>query len=539
MIGLLLGALALVGGCQQKVQRPACPPGQVCLEYGNNIEPATLDPQKSNLVDEGAIISNLMMGLTTDGPDAKPQPGMAASWETSADGLTWTFHLRDASWSDGVKLTAHDFVYAYRRIVDPATASNSAYLLYVLKNAQTINEGKAPIASLGAEALDDRTLRLGLEHPAPYLLGFATHRSFYPVPRHVVERHGDDWVKPGNYVSNGAYRLASWQLGSKLQVVKNPRFFDAGNVCVDRINFYPTPDAVSAERQVQRGELDIQTNFFTNRLARINAAMPGVARTHLSLATAYVSFNTRDVAALKDVRVRRALSESIDRDFITSKLLRAGQVPAYAFVPPVISNYASGEMARPRTRWADMPFTQRQIEARALLAQAGYGPDRPLKIEIKISNVSDTILITEAIQADWRAIGVDVRLALNEGAVAFAAYRNRDFDVGAMSWYADFDDPVTFLGLLKSDTGAQNYGDYKNPAYDALLAKADLEPDGETRAKILARAEQLMLDDEAMAPLYYVVNRNLVSRRVTGWVDNAANFHRARFLCVREAGAAP
>jgi oligopeptide transport system substrate-binding protein len=284
-----------------------------------------------------------------------------------------------------------------------------------------------------------------------------------------------------------------------------------------------------AERRVQRGELDVNTSFQSNRIGRLKARMPTYVRVHPSLATAYLSFNTHDVKAFKDIRVRRALSEAVDRDFITAKLLRAGQPAAYAFVPPGTANYVSGA----RTVWADMPFAARQAQARRLLAQAGFGPDTPLRIEIKSASSNDTQLLMQAIQADWKAVGVEVSLVQNEGQIAFEAYRTRDFQVGSMSWFADFNDPVTFLGLLKSDTGAQNYGDYKNPAYDALLDAADHEPDADRRAKILSRAEQLMLDDEAVVPIYFVVNRNLVSPKVTGWTDNAENFHRSRWLCVK------
>ena len=526
----VLAATALaLAACQGKVQRPACPAGQVCLEYGTDIEPLTLDPQKANLISEGRVIGDLMMGLTTETPDAQPMPGMATSWETSADGLTWTFHLRDAKWSDGAPLTADDFVYGFRRILDPKTASIYAYLVYVLKNGQAVNEGKAPLEAVGARALDPHTLQLTLEHPAPYLPQLAMHQSFYPVPRHAVEKWGDDWVKPGRYVSNGPFKLTGWRLGDRMTVVKNPQFFDAAHVCVDRINYYPTPDAISAERRVQRGELDINTTFQSNRLERLKTTMPGYARTHVSLATSYLSFNTRNVKPLQDVRVRRALSESIDRDFMTAKLMRAGQQPAYSFVTPGTANYVSG----PRTLWADKPFAERQAEARALLKAAGYGPGHPLKLELKVANSTETMLLTEAVQADWRAIGVEATIAQAEGQIAFADYRNRNFDVGFMSWYADFNDPITFLGLMKSDTGAQNYGDYKDPAYDALLAQADNEPDAAKRAQLLARAEQLMLSEEGTAPVYFLVNRALVNPRVTGWADNALNYHRARWLCVK------
>jgi oligopeptide transport system substrate-binding protein len=526
---LLLALTAAIGGCQAKTTRPSCPAGKICLEYGNNSEAATLDPQKSNLIDEFSIIADLITGLTTDSPDASPVPGMATSWETSADGLTWTFHLRDAKWSDGVPVTADDFVYAYQRILNPKTASIYAYLVYILKNGQAVNEGKASPDTLGAKALDAHTLQLTLEHPAPYLPEIAKHQSFFPVPKHVVEKWGDDWVQPGKFVGNGPFKLVSWRLGDYIRVEKNPLFFDARNVCIDRIDYYPTSDSVMAERRIARGELDINTNFQSNRIGRLRKEMPHTVRTHVSLATSYLSMNTRDNAAFKDRRVRRALSESVDREFITSKLMRAGQIPAYAFVPPGTANYSQG----PRTFWAKEPLAQRQADARRLLTEAGYGPGHPLKVEIKAPNNPDSVLISQAIQADWATIGIEAKLVQNESQIAFAAYSNRDFDIGVMNWYADFNDPMTFLGLFKSDTGAQNYGDYSNPTYDALLAAADHEPDAARRGEILAEAEQVMLNDEATIPLFFVVNRNLVSPKVSGWTDNVENFHRARWLCVK------
>lgn len=520
---------ATLGGCQAQTTRPSCPAGKACLEYGNNSEAATLDPQKSNLVDEFSIIGDLITGLTTDAPDASPVAGMATSWETSADGLTWTFHLRDAKWSDGVPVTADDFVYAYQRILNPKTASIYAYLVYILKNGQAVNEGKAAPDTLGVKALDARTLQLTLEHPAPYLPEIAKHQSFFPVPKHAVEKWGDDWVQPGKFVGNGPFKLVSWRLGDYIRVEKNPLFFDAKNVCIDRIDYYPTSDSVMAERRIARGELDINTAFQSNRISRLRKEMPHTVRTHVSLATSYMSMNTRDNPAFKDLRVRRALSESVDREFITGKLMRAGQVPAYSFVPPGTANYTQG----PRTFWSKEPLTQRQADAKRLLAEAGYGPGHPLKFEIKTPNNPDSVLISQAIQADWAAVGVEAKLIQNESQIAFAAYSNRDYDIGVMNWYADFNDPMTFLGLFKSDTGAQNYGDYKNPTYDALLAAADQEPNAARRGEILAEAEQVMLNDEAIIPLFFVVNRNLVSPKISGWTDNVENFHRARWLCVK------
>lgn len=530
---LILACLAILGfalaGCQDKVRRPACPAGQRCFEFGLDLEPATLDSQKANLISESWVIGDLMMGLTTEAPDASPAPGGATSWETSPDGLVWTFHLRrDARWSDGVPVTADDYVFGLQRLLDPKIASIYAYLAYVIEGGQAISEGKAAPSTLGAKALDPYTLQLKLAHPAPYLPELTKHQSFYPAPRHVVEKYGDKWVTPGRYVSNGPYRLVSWRLGDHIGLAKNPAFFDAAHVCFDRVDYFATPDAISVERRIQRGELDATNTFLSNRITRLRSVMPGYVRTHTSLATLYMSFN-RAVPALQDLRVRRALSQAVDREFITGKLLRAGQQPAYAFVPPGVANYPGGA----RTVWAGRPLTARQAEARTLLAQAGYSPGRPLKLEIKTTNNPESLLLAQAVQADWRAIGVDASLVQNDGPVAFSAYANRDFQVGMMVWYADFNDPMTFLGLLKSDTGAQNYGDYRNPAYDALLDAADREADAARRGQILARAERLMLADEGTVPIDFTVNRALVNPRITGWVDNAENFHRTRWLCPR------
>jgi oligopeptide transport system substrate-binding protein len=256
--------------------------------------------------------------------------------------------------------------------------------------------------------------------------------------------------------------------------------------------------------------------------------------THVVLATSYLALNTRDVAAFKDIRVRRALSMGVDREFIAAKLMRAGQQPAYSFVPPGTANYERGA----QLRWRHLSFAQRQAEARRLLARAGYGPNHPLKIEIKSPSVTDTLLVMQAVQADWREIGVDASVVQAEAQIAFADYRNRNFQVGGMSWYADYNDPLTFLGLLRSQTGAQNYADYSNPRYDALIAASDEEPDVRRRADLLRQAEQVMLDDEAIIPVYFVVSRNLVNPRVTGWVDNLSDIHRAMFLCVKPSADA-
>ena len=529
----VLAALALLAGCDER-STTACPAGKLCLQVGNEAEPISVDPPKNNSIQGDNVVSDMFVGLVTDDAAGRPIPGAALSWTASPDGLTWTFKLRPAQWSDGVPLTADDFVFALRRLEDPKTTIEYSYLGYVLKNAERVNTGKAPLEALGVRAIDPSTVELRLEHPAPYLPELLKHHIFYPVPAHVVRKWGDAWIQPAHIVTNGPYTLAAWKLGDHIRLVKNPRFYDAANVCLDEVYYYPTADSISAERRVRRGELDLSVDIQSNRIAYLRRPdqIPAYVKTYTWLGTDYLAFNTH-LPKLKDRRVRQALTMAIDRDFIVGKLLRAGMEPAYAFTPPGVANYPGG--AKPY--WADWPLARRQAEARRLLADAGYGPAKPLKLEIKHRNTSDPTLFMPAIQADWRSIGVEASLSPNEGQIAYQAYRTRDFEVADASWIADYDDALTFLALMQSTTGAQNYGDYNNPAYDALLLKADNEPDVGRRAGYLKQAEQMMLEDASVAPVYFYISKNLVNPNITGWVPNVPDHHRKRWLCFRDAEA--
>lgn len=537
-------AILLVGisltACQSKrVSRVTCPAGKLCLEYGNGADPNTLDPQLAQAVNESAILRELFQGMVTDGPDGGPVPGLAKSWEVSPDGLVWTFHMRPALWSDGVPVTARDFVYAYRRMLDPKTGSAYAYLLYVIKNAQPLNSGHASPDSLGVRALDDETLQLTLEHPASYLPQLLKHQAFYPLPQHAVEKWGARWVDPSHYVSNGPYVLKIWRLSDYVRIEKNPRFEGADKVCFDVVDFYPTADPISAERRVLRGELDVNNSITANRVPHLRAdpISAKFVHTHTYLNTLYLAFNRRDVPALKDVRVRQAISMAIDRDFITQKILRAGQIPAYGFVPPGIAGYLPKGARWPAPYWATWTLAQREDEARRLMAAAGYGPGNRLRLQLKTTIGQGTPVAAQSIQADLKGIGIDIDFRQEDGIVVFESFNIRDFQLGLAGWVADYDDPMTYLGLMKSDTGQQNFGDYNNPAYDALLNAADNEPDAGKRAADLARAEQLMLNDADIAPLFTSVNLNLVNPHITGWVDNDADVHPISDLCRNDAPA--
>jgi oligopeptide transport system substrate-binding protein len=529
LIFWLAAAVASVAGCKRESHRAACPPGALCLLYGNGAEPATLDPAKIDGIWENVIVSQLIVGLTEYAPDGNIVPALARSWETSPDGLTWTFHLRDANWSDGVPLTADDFVFGIRRVVDPKTASYSAFLDFPIKNAQPVNAGKLPLTALGVEAPDPHTLVIHLEHPWLLLPQYAAARSMWPEPRHVVEKWGDAWTQPAHYVGDGPYSLSAWRLGDQVLVQRNPRFWGERKACFSEVSFYATPDAIATERRVRDGELDLSTTVQSNRLTFLRrTGMADYLHVAPQGGVTYLAFNLHD-PALKDVRVRQALSMAIDRDFIAGKLLRGGQTPAYGFVPPDLPIYGGG--AKPY--WADWAFARRQAEARRLLAAAGYGPDHPVRLTIKHRNSPDPMLFMPAIQSDWKQIGVLVQLQPNDVQVAYQEYELHDFQVGDAGWLSP--DPLDFLDLAKSDTGGQNYGFYDNPAYDAEVKAAEDAVDPVQAALHARKAEQTLLDDAPIAPIYFPASHNLVNPAITAWIDNHVDTHGAGWLCRKPA----
>ena len=528
---LCAAALSALTGCSAKGGRPPCPEGKLCMFQGNGSDPDTLDPALSQTTWEEHVIDDVMVGLVQNDASGRPAPALATSWETSKDGLVWTFHLRDAQWSDGTPVTADDFVYGMQRVLDPKMASAYASLLYFIVGAEPVNAGKAPLSSLGVKALDARTLQISLTHPAPFLLQIAKHTVMMPAPRWAVEKTHGHWAEPGHFVSTGPYVLTEWKLGDHITAVKNPRFYDAASVCLDEVVYYPAEDKISAERRVRAGEFDMngQNGMAPSRIPFLKQPdqIPDYVHTHAFLAVDYLQYNIKNVPAFRDVRVRQALTMAVDRDFLTSKLLFGGFTSANTFTPPGTADSVPVEPPH----WASWPLARRQAEARRLLAEAGYGPGHPLKTTLNIRGSADPALWASSVQADWKAIGVTVGMSRAETQVAYADFNAGNFDIADVGWVADFDDPLTFLNLLREDAGPQNYGQYHSPVYDGLLDKANAEPDLTKRAVLMAQAEHVMLEDAAVAPMWFNINYNLVSPKVTGWVDNIGDKHPSRYMC--------
>lgn len=500
----------------------------IVLHRGNMAEPLTLDPHKASGTWENNIIGDMFIGLFTENAAGEAIPGMAESWEMSEDGLSWTFTLREALWSDGEPVTAHDFEYALRRILTPETLANYASILYPIRNARAVNVGDVPPTELGVRAVDERTLVIELEFPAPYLPGLLTHYTTFPVPSHVVERFGDAWIQPQNIQTNGPYRLVDWRASNFVHVTRNELFWDNENVCIDEVFFYPTVDNAAAERRVRNGELDLITDFAGQSLPFLQQQVPDYVRVHPYLGIVYFSFNTTQ-EAFSDARVRNALGMAIDREFIAENILRAGQIPAHSFIPPGVDNYPGNA----RIGWFDAPIEERRLLARELLEEAGYGPDNPLEFTYTFRATGDNPRIAPVVQQDWQLIAdwVDVDIQVVETQIHYSNLRSADYELGDGGWIGDYNDAYNFLFLAETDSVPMNYSRWSNEQYDTLVAQANRTADAEERGRMLQEAEQIMLDDMPYIPIVYYVNKSLVNPRVTGWEDNITHIHRTRWMC--------
>ncbi|MCH8859453.1 MAG: peptide ABC transporter substrate-binding protein, partial [Proteobacteria bacterium] len=383
---ILWSALAMglmLAACSDNTRTDTEAGSEIVLRRGNSAEPRSLDPHHVQGDWESNLVGDMLMGLTVDGPDGVSVPGAAERWEVSDDGLIWTFYLRAHNWSDGTPVTADDFVYAWRRIADPETAAEYASLLYGFKNLRAINAGEMPKETLGVRAIDAATLELELEAPAPYLVELLSNFTAYPLPRHVVEVHGGGWTQAGIYVGNGPFTLAEWIPNDHITLVKNEGFYDAQNVAIDRVIYYPISDREAALRRFRAGELDTQDQLPPQQIDWLRENMPEVLRIEPFLGVEYFTVNHAR-APFGDVRVREALNLALNREAITEQIIRLGNPPAYGVVPPGIANYPGGNAFS----FVAMPHAERIERAQMLMREAGYGPDNPLETTLTVRSTA-------------------------------------------------------------------------------------------------------------------------------------------------------
>lgn len=495
---------------------------------GIGADPKSLDPQLVEGTWANDIIGDMFIGLFTEDAAAKPVPGVAESWTVSEDQLTWTFKLRQMKWSDGVALTAGDFVFAFQRLFNPQTVGVAyASIQYGIKNARAVNDGQMPVEKVGVRAVDDQTLEIQLEHPMPYLPGLLKHYTAFPLPRHAIEKFGNQWTAPANIVVNGPYKVAEWKKGDFLLSKANPSFEGADKLCFQEVVYFPVQNHDQMVRRAMAGEIDMNNSFPTGQLEETKKNLPGWPRISPMMATTYIVTNTKK-APFTDARVRKALALAMDREYITGSILRGGQIPSYSFVPMGMNDYTPAEFS-----WKSMPRAERLKEAARLLTEAGFGPANPLKFEYVHRSTGDNPRIAPVLQQNFKDIApwVQPEIRQVETQALYDALKTKDYSISDTGWVADFNDAYNFLYLLDSRTGPMNYGEYTNPAYDALLDQSSVERDTAKRAAILKQAEQLMLDDTAVLPLLTRVTQDIVSPKITGYADNPEDVHRTRYLC--------
>ena len=530
------GAAVLVGGGAYALKGKSGPGMNFSnadghtLFRGNGAEPDTLDPHKASGNWENNIIGDMFIGLMTDGPNAEAVPGAAEGFTVSADGLVYTFKLREHRWSDGTPVAASDFVYSFRRIANPKTAAQYVSILYPMKNVQEAAAGRVPVEEVGARALDERTLQLTFRFQVPYIRELLTHYTTFAVPPHVVEKFGESWTRPGNMVSNGPYVLKQWISNDHIRLERNPFYAEHDRLGIRTVYFYPTQDSSAALKRFRAGEFDVVSDSVPpQQINWLKLYLPHALRLSPYILSQYAVFNVHR-KPFDDLRVRLGLSLAIDREILVSKVTRAGEIASYAFVPPGMAGYRAGELT-----FRNQPMTLRLARARALLAAAGYGPNNPLTFDLNTSNATESRLVSVALQGMWRDVGVKAQLTPYDSQIHYNMMRKRDFDVAWAGWIADYRDPKNYLTLLQTATSDLNYGGYSNPRFDMLVDRSDMERDPAKREVLLREAEQLVLDDVAIVPAYFGVTRNLVSSQVKGWTSNNVNVHRTRYLSLNRA----
>lgn len=500
-----LAICGLFSGCS----KPERDSSESVLRISQRNEPGVLDPALATLPDEFFIIRALSEGLVTPSPDGGPEIAAAQSWDVSADGLTYTFHLRpNATWSNGEPLTAADFLASYRRVLSPKTAAPKANLFFLVQGAEAFYRGElTDFSQVGFTVIDSQTLRVTLEHPAPQFLAYVASGPWIPVNPRTVERHGSRWATPENYVGNGPFRLVDWKPNQHITVQRRAEYWDADHVLVDAIRFQAFDNADAEERAYRAGQIDITMSVPFTKIAGYAAQDESPLRQIPLHETRFLAFNTLR-PPLDDVRVRRALSLAIDRPSISQHVLRGKQKIATHFVPVGLGGF---QPTQTLSTDAD--------EARRLLTAAGYPEGKGFPV-LEMTGWGQTAVL-EVVQAMWKKeLGITVNIGVRDAKVHVSDLTNGQYDIGFITAIPDVADPIDMLKDL--ETGASNnYSQWSHPEYDALLRKSEQLVAKEERLAILAQAEALISEHCPIAPLYFNAKNILQRKTVHGWQEDA------------------
>ncbi len=501
------------------------------LIVGNSNEPKGLDPHLVSGVLESNIIRAIFEGLCVEDPakDGSSLPGVARSWKSNAEFTEWIFNLNpEARWSDGVPVTAHDFTFSFQRLLspDPNWPAKYSEMLHFIKNAQAYNKGEIKdFGEVGVKALDDFTLKVNLRGPIPFLPEITKHYTWYPVPKHVVLKHGEmntafasPWTRPGNIVSNGPFKLKEWKTNHRIEVVKNPEYWDAETVSLNGIRFLPISNYYTETRMFGDDQLHVTYSIPSEFIPYAKEKYPDQIRQEPYVGIRFLRSNIRR-APFDNPKIRRAFALAIDQKAICEKILQGGQKPAYSITPPF------GEYKPPKVIAFDPE------RARELLKEAGFETSAAFPDISILTTDSDTgRREAEALQAMWKEhLNINVRIMQREWTTYLQKQYDADFDLAAGGWIGDYLDPTTFLEMWIKDGGNNSTG-WDSPRYEELLRKAENTADVPTRMGILAEAENILLGDTPVMPIYWYTTNYLLRSEVKNWHPLLLNNHPYKFV---------
>ena len=530
LVAAILVLIAAIGAAAWFFTKPGSPQPASApqeLRRGNGAEPDSIDPQLARMEAAMTILRDCYEGLVSMAPDGSSIPGAAESWSTSADGRTYTFTIRkNARWSNGDPVVAEDFAFAFRRLVDPKTASQYALMLEPVVNAVDIVAGRQPPDTLGVSALDDATLVVQLAELSSYFLAMLSHPSTFPVNRRTLAARGQDFARPGFAVTNGAFVPVDWQIGSHILAVRNRHYWNDAATRLASVRYMHVADPMTELTRFRAGDLDMTYTIPPGEMPRLERELPGQLHVAPHVGVYYYGY-ALDLPPFRDSRaLRRALAMAIDREVLTAQVLGDGERPAYSWVPPGVAGYEPQTFA-----WAALSNESRVAEARRLYAEAGYSKTHPLVVELRTSKSPVHDRIALAVTAMWREVlGAEVSFRSEDFRVLKQAIDARETALFRASWIGDYNDAYSFLQVLKGGFGI-NLPRYRNDAYDQALAEAS-RTSGDERTRYLAMAERQLLDDVPLIPLYFYVSKHLVAPRVQGFYANVMNVTYSKDLSI-------
>ena len=506
------------------------------LNRGLSSDPESLDPHKMRSVQAGEVLRDIGEGLASYSATGELVAGAAESWNVSDDGLTYTFTIRpEARWSNGDAVTAEDFVFSLRRLVDPATASFNAHMIADVVNAAAISSGDMTPDALAVEAVAERTLLITLSQPTPYFLALLTYPSTFPVHPGSVAEHGDAFTRAGALLSNGAYQLDAWEPGSVLKLSRNEHYWNNAATAIDAVDHHVITQEMTELNRYRAGEIHITGAIPPDSFEQLREERPDEMHIAPYLGVYYYGYNLTKAPFKDNLPLRQALSMAVDRDVLVERVTGRGEMAAYSWVPPGVDNYDPR-----RFSYADMSQDERNATARRLYHEAGFSKENPAQIELRY-NTSDTQQrIALAVQSMWREVlGAEVTLVNEEFQVLLANMRAADVtQVFRSSWIGDYNDAHTFLSILQTGNPS-NMPRYESQEFDGLMTRAAEQLDPMRRRLFLEEAERVLLGDHPVIPLYFFVSKHLVSPEVVGWGDNVLDYHYSQHLSLAPADATP